>query len=421
MTFRLPHLVAALGLLAQVCLAADPWELPPIRYSERESKDPIALLAKKLAEDPKTIPDTDPLGRLRFVLKTLNIDEQTQVLVFSKTSKQNNRISPITPRAIYYSENAYVGYVPGGHIEVIAHDRHLGPVFYLISNGLAEDKVHITRESGDCFSCHGTARTENVPGVLIRSVYPDTDGFPMLQHGSFTITHSSPIEERWGGYYVTGKSSLPHLGNRGFDTDFDPDDPGKTPQLDDMRKTIDTRRYLQPTSDIVSLMVLEHQCQTLNRMRASTLQFERYLWLRQTLDSTASADDASSREHLEHAAKPIVDLLFFKDEAPLGEDGIEGNADFQNAFSARYPTCKDGRSLADFQLNTRLFKYPCSYMVYSEAFTHMPKPLRETVMRQMKDVLTSEPAADNQPQLSNSSRKRILAILEETLEGWPKS
>jgi len=416
MALKLPHLAACLGSLCQVVMAGDLWEMPPIRYSEQESKDPIALLAK----DPSKIPDTDPLGRLRFVLKTLDIPEESQVLVFSKTSKQNDRITPITPRAIYFNENAYVGYVPGGHIEVISHDKKLGPVFYLITNGPTQEKVHITRESNECFSCHGTARTENVPGVLVRSVYPDESGFPMLEHGSFLIDHTSPISERWGGYYVTGKSSLPHLGNRTFDESLDPNAPGKPRQLDNMEGTIDTRRYLQPTSDIVALMVLEHQTAVLNRMQAASLQFQRFMWLRQTLDAKATAGDATSREHLEHAAKPIVDLLFYKNEAPLGPDGVEGSLAFQQAFTKRHPKCGDGRSLADFQLYSRLFKYPCSHMVYSEPFTHLPKPLREEVIRQMHEVLTTEPGPENQPQLSASARKKIQRILEDTLEGWPK-
>jgi len=409
------HLAACLGCLSQAVMAADPWELPPVRYSEREANDPIAQLAK----DPSRIPDADPLDRLRFVLKTLNIAEESQVLVFSKTSKQNDLISPVSPRSVFFSENHYVGYVPGGHIEVISHDHQLGPVFYLITNSPGLKQPKVTRESGECFSCHGTARTENVPGVLVRSVYADASGFPMLEHGSFQIDHSSSIEERWGGYYVTGKSSLPHLGNRVFDTELDPMNPGTPPQYRDLTTVIDTRRYLQPTSDIVALMVLEHQCAVLNRLQAASYQFERFLWLRQTLDKKASVDDATSREHLEHAAKPIVDLLFFKDEADLGKDGVEGSLAFQRAFTKRFPRSSDDRSLADFQLYSRLFKYPCSYMVYSDAFTHLPKPLRAEVIRQMHEVLTSEPSEQNHPQIPTSSRKKIQRILEDTLDGWP--
>lgn len=410
---------AAVLIAALPCAAADPWEMPPLRYSEQQAQDPIAKLAKRLAEDPQAIPAGHPLERLRFVLRTLNIDEESQILVFSKTSKQNDLITPHTPRALYFSENAYVGYVPGGDIEVISHDAGLGPVFYLIANRPGQQKVTITRESGECFSCHATARTENVPGVLVRSVYPDGNGLPRLEHGSFLTTHASPLQERWGGYYVTGKSSLPHLGNRLFAEDFDPLEPGPTPRLKDLTQHIDTTRYLRPTSDVVALMVLEHQCLVQNRMQAAGNQFRRFLWLRQTIDPEASATDEASREHLEHAAGPIVDLLFFKDEAPLGGDGIEGDPAFQQAFTRRFPKCSDGRSLADFRLYQRLFKYPCSYMVYSEAFSHLPTALRNEVMRQMHEVLASEPTEDNHPQVSASARKRIQRILEDTLDGWP--
>lgn len=413
-------LFSCLWLAGQI-FAADPWELPPLRYSEQEAQDPIATLAKRLADDPHAIPAGHPLERLRFVLKTLQIDEESQILVFSKTSKQNDLITPITPRALYFSENAYVGYVPGGDIEVISHDPILGPVFYVIGNRPGAQQPTITRENGECFSCHATARTENVPGVLVRSVYPDHKGLPQLEHGSFLTTHSSPIPERWGGYYVTGRSSLPHLGNRTFGKDFDPLKPGPTPQWKTLDGQINTKRYLRPTSDIVALMVLEHQCRVLNQLQAASQQFQRFLWLRRTINPRASAADATSREHLEHAARPIVDLLFFKDEAPLGEDGIEGDPAFQRAYTRRFPRCSDGRSLADFQLYKRLFKYPCSPMVHSECFRHLPAPLRETIIRRMHRILTTLPAPDNQPQVPASARPKILHILEETLEGWPEA
>ena len=167
-------------------------------------------------------------------------------------------------------------------------------------------------------------------------------------------------------------------------------------------------------------MILEHQTAVLNQLQAASFQFQRFLWLRQTLDSNVRATDATSREHLTHAARPIVDLLFFKDEAPLGPDGIEGSVAFQRAYIKRFPKSSDGRSLADFRLYERLFKYPCSTMVYSEAFDHLPKPLRQEVIRQMHEVLTSEPSPENHPQLSASTRKKIQRILKDTLEGWPK-
>ena len=147
------------------------------------------------------------------MLAELRVPEESQILVFSKTSHQNSLIQPNNPRALYFSENAYVGYVPGGDIEAIIQDSLLGPVYYLIEAG-GTGGLEIERDLSTCISCHATSNTEHVPGMLVRSVFPDENGRPLLAMGTRLVDHESPLPERWGGYYVTGRSSLPHLGNR---------------------------------------------------------------------------------------------------------------------------------------------------------------------------------------------------------------
>ena len=110
----------------------------------------------------------------------LKVPEASQVLVFSKTSKQNGLINPGNPRALFHSLNCYCGYVPGGLMEVIIQEKNLGPVYYLVDLGHAGKAVGIERDTSDCLSCHGTGRTENVPGMLVRSVFPDQDGHALL-------------------------------------------------------------------------------------------------------------------------------------------------------------------------------------------------------------------------------------------------
>ncbi len=415
MPFRL---LLSVGSISVLHAATDIWELPPLRYSETEATDPITELAKLLESQPQPHADASPLSRLRLVLRHLEIPEASQILVFSKTSKQNELIHPGNPRALYFNENAYVGYVPGGDIEVISQDPILGPVFYLIRSSAHDASPQILRQHSSCLSCHGTARTESVPGVLVRSVFPDPVGQPRFNLGSHLTTHASPIPERWGGYYVTGRSSLPHLGNQTFTESGTPQSP--TPQFDRLPPAVDSRHYLQTTSDIVALMVLEHQCQVLNQVQAASIGFRRYLWLRQSLNPEAKATDPVSREFIDHAATRIADLMFFAGEADLGPDGIEGDPAFQSAFSARFPKSRQGRSLADFQLNQRLFKHPCSYMIYSRAFQSMPDEIRSAVLKKMRLVLDSAPGPGNHPQLSSSTRAKILRILEDTLPGWPK-
>ncbi len=171
----------------------------------------LAGLAHDLASGKTKVEGETELERLRFVLKFLHVPEESQVLVFSKTSHQNSLIRPSNPRALYFSMNAYVGFVPGGKIEAIVEDPVLGPVFYLIGSGTDGD-LEIGRDLSTCLSCHGTAVTENVPGLQVRSVFADEDGHPLLAMGTSQVDHRTPIAERWGGYYVTGRSSLPHSG-----------------------------------------------------------------------------------------------------------------------------------------------------------------------------------------------------------------
>jgi hypothetical protein len=272
----------------------------------------------------------------------------------------------------------------------------------------------IQRDLSNCMSCHGTARTENVPGLLVRSVYPNADGHPLLAMGTSHVTHETPLWERWGGYYVTGRSSLPHLGNRTYEEDG-PDD-ARPSDLADLKDKIDVARYPRATSDIVALMVLEHQCRMHNLLTAASLQYQRARFLGRALDPSADPDEGSAGRVADGMAEKIVACLLFQNEADPG-DGIEGGEAFQKAFTARFPRTKAGDSLADFQLYDRMFKNRCSYMIYSRSFRDLPPRVKRPVLDRLKAVLAGEDAAFDW--LKASERKRIEAILEETLPGWP--
>lgn len=413
-------MLALLGLSVTSQGATDPWELPPVRYSETESQDPVARLAREIKEG-RRIPEMPPLERLRFVLNLLEIPEESQVLVFSKTSKQNALIHPGNPRCLFFNENSYVGYVPGGDIEVAAHDPVLGQVFHLIGGGTGDEPLRVERDHSDCLSCHGTARTESVPGVLVRSVFPDSSGQPILPLGTFQIDHESPIEERWGGYYVTGRIGLPHLGNRTYQESDGRELPRSAPELSSLAGKIDTSRYLRTTSDIVALMVLEHQCRVQNLIAAASMNHRRVHWLEKSLDPSRDPDQGGAGRQADAAAVKIVDALLFTREANPGDGGIEGDPAFQEAFGRRFPKTREGRSLADFQLHTRLFKHRCSFMVYSKTFAAMPKRLESAVLSRLRDVLAAPPGPENHPEIKAPERARIMTILAETLPSWNRS
>lgn len=406
-------MIILLALVRSVSGQADYWDLPPIRYSDTRAEDSLSRLAADLASGAKRVEGESPLERLRFVLRELDVPEESQVMVFSKTSHQNALIHPKNPRALYFSEEAYVGYVPGGAIEAVVVDPRLGPVFYLIEPG-GPQGLKIERDLSNCMSCHGTARTENVPGMQVRSVYPNADGHPLLSMGTSHVNHDTPLAERWGGYYVTGRSSLPHLGNRTYEEDG-PDEPLPS-DLPDLREKIDVSKYPQPTSDIVALMVLEHQCRMHNLLTAASLQYQRAHFLGRALDPSADPDLGSAGRVADGSAERIVACLLFKDEVDPG-DGIEGGEAFQKAFTARFPRTKAGDSLADFKLYGRLFKNRCSYMIYSRSFQDLPPRVKQAVLARLKAVLAGEDAAYDW--LKASERKRIGEILAETVPGWP--
>jgi hypothetical protein len=390
----------------------DFWDRAPISYSDTPATDLLAKLAADLDSGAAKYEGTGSLDRLRFILKTLDVPTESQVLVFSKTSLQNPLIEPGNPRALFFSENAYVGYVPGGAIEVIAQDPVLGSVFYVVHTG-EKGEPRIERDTNQCMTCHATSRTENVPGVMIRSVFADEGGHPLLHLGTTDVTHSTPIAERWGGWHVTGRSALPHLGNRTFteDGDLSPLPADK----EDLKGVLDVAKYPRPTSDIVSLLVLEHQCQMHNLLNAASLNYRRSRHFSETINPEADPDNGSAGGVADSWAKTITECLFFKDEADLDE-GVEGDPAFQKAFAARFPTTKDGKSLADFRLYGRIFKHRCSYMVYSDAFRDLPPSVKHRVFAKMRAALAGDdPKID---WLSPSEGKKIAAILDETLPEW---
>jgi len=393
--------------------AVELWDTAPVFYSEAAAADPISKLAEDLSTGKRQLEGKTDLDKLRFILGLLGIPIESQILVFSKTSHQNALIHPKNPRCLFYNENAYVGYVPGGAIEIAIHDAALGTVFYLIDLNVGDRPQVITRNTSACLSCHASGRTESIPGVLVRSVRPDASGHLLLHLGTDLIDASSPIPTRWGGYYVTGHSSLPHLGNRVFD------ESGKTAedtrQLRTLEGTIDTSRYLRNTSDIVSLMVLEHQCRVHNLLVAASMEYRRTQWFHESLGSSKGPGDGRLPKLADSLAAKITDAMLFKDEAPMGDAGVDGDPLFQDTFGKRFPKTKDGISLADFQLSSRLFKHRCSYMIYSQVFANLPLPVKSAVFARLHEVLEGN---QDFPEIKTAERGKLVRILKETVPDY---
>jgi hypothetical protein len=393
-----------------------PLDDPAIQYAG-PTTDPVARLEQKLA-DGQTKLDFAPngWGYLPAVLKQLGVPIDSQILVFSKTSTQNTRISPRTPRAIYFNDDVAVGYVQNGDVlELSALDPRQGIILYSLD-------VEQTAKPGfarrnDCLTCHQGAVTLGVPGILVSSVHPRSDE-PREGHGSAFVTDgSTEFNERWGGWYVTGThGSQYHLGNN--TTLLDPLDPGPasrigTQNLTSLAKYFDTSRYLAPASDIVALMTLEHQTRMTNLMT-------RIGWdTRIAIHAGQGKLDAAARERINSEIDELVSYMLFAGEPPLKEP-VAGVSTFTKTFPERGPRDAQGRSLRDFDLQRRLFRYPLSYMIYSAAFEHLPDLARDRVYQRVYDVLTGKDQSRTFAHLSPEERRTVLAIVRSTKANLPE-
>ncbi len=414
-------------LAAAIARAENEYENAPIYYSDTAPNDAATRLEKQQREGKVKIDRTDDWAVLRGLLKQFNIPEQSQVMVFSKTSKQNDRISPATPRVVYFGDNAYVGYCLGGMMEVSVIDPKLGPIFYLADPHVEKtEPITFTRDQS-CLSCHGGPFSPDVPGVLVRSVTPDPEGHPIMSQGSTVVGTTTPFEERWGGWYVTGKHGKTiHKGNvtaeeNGESVKFDPR-PGQN--LGSLTKLFDTSPYPRKTSDIVALMVLEHQTSTQNILTKANQASMRAMHMQKALqkelgEPVLDEPTGTARRIIDHCTEDVLDAILFKDEATLPEGGIEGGGEFQTAFEKNAPHSADGRSLKDLQLLNRLFKYRCSYMVYSLTFSSLMPQLKQSVMKALTDALNSQDPASRYSYIGESERRHIKRILGETLQGAP--
>ena len=381
-----------------------PLDDPAIRYDQAPN-DPVARLEKRLeAGEVKLDYAANGQGYLPSVLHNLGINLDSQVLVFSKTSIQQAHISPRTPRAIYFNDEVSVGFVQNGDVlELTALDPKLGIILYTLDMPKA-DKPQFTRRD-DCLKCHQGPVTLGVPGLLVSSVHPRTGG--RESHGSAFMTDDrTPIDERWGGWYVTGTTGdQKHYGNN--PNLVDPLEPGGPAGLDSLNVTkldgfFDVSRYPTATSDLVALMTLEHQTRMTNLIT-------RVGW-----DARINAKDPKLNGEIEE----LLSYTLFTDEAPLKAPAA-GVSSFTKTFAARGPRDKQGRSLRDFDLKTRLFRYPLSYMIYSAAFDGMPEGARSRVYQRLYDILSGKDHSKAFASLSAEDRRAILEIVRETKTGLP--
>lgn len=398
------------------------FERAPINYGLTPAEDPVADLQARIDAGEAALEFDESHGYLRSVLKFLDIDPSSQVLVSSKTSFQLQKISPKQPRALYFNDESYVGWVQRGDVlEIMTTDPWQGEVFYTLEQERSE-RPRFLRDRGQCLTCHSSSRTHSVPGGLVRSVFIDSRGQPQLGSGTFNIDHTSPFEQRWGGWYVSGThGAMRHMGNVVVnDSQVDRIDRESGANRTDLSELFDVSPYLTPHSDIVALMVLEHQVQMQNHLTRANYEDRAASHydeiMNDALQRPADFVSETTARRIAAAGDQLLKYMLFSEEFRLTA-AVEGTSEFARQFASRGSRDRRGRSLRDFDLQTRLFKYPCSYLIYSPAFDRLPRGIRRYVAQRLHDVLTGRDHSPEFAHLSPADRQAILEILTETKPG----
>ena len=423
-TFASVESVVAIGSFSWL-LAGVNYEEAPIHYRTTPPSNTMTRLQAQIDKGEFQLEFDNRLGYLPSLLKALDVSPTSQVMPFAKISRQNPKISPETPRAIYFNDDVHIGYVQDGLIEIAVTDPKLGMVFYTLDQSPSGRPV-FENESSSCLTCHGTARTRNVPGLQVRSVVPDLKGEPVVAAGSFRSDHSSPLEKRWGGWYVTGKHGTEkHLGNLKLPDSRKPkslDNPlGQN--VTDLSSYFDTKKYLTPHSDIVALMVLEHQADALNYITTANFETRHALFIQeqQLQESEANAEriHIATQAKIAKAGAPLLKYLLFEDERML-QYSLTGTSGFTEEFPKQGPFDSNGRSLRQFDLKNRIFKYPLSYTIYSKAFDALPDEMKQYIYRELSLRLDPITGDSTTPRLDAETRQAILEILRATKSEFEK-
>jgi hypothetical protein len=414
-----------------------PFSDAPINYRSNVLSDPVAKLQQQLDRGEAHLVYEPDHGYLRSVLKLLLIPIDSQTLVFSKTSFQYPKISPEHPRALYFNDDVYVGSVHEGKaIEVVSFDPMQGAIFYLLDEHKVE-RPGFQRAELDCTQCHIAAGTRGIPGVLLRSVYPTSMGTLVPGTKSLITDQESPWGERWGGWYVTGDlAGGSHMGNAIVPDRPNPDasDAASTSssanltKLPALGKAFDASAYLLPDSDVVAHLVLAHQTQMHNLITLTNYKTRLALSSQgqragEIATSAGTDPPEATRRQFERPAEQLLRYMLFSNEAPLpgeGREHVGASSAFAREFAARGPRDSHGRSLRDFDLITRIFRYPCSYLIYSDSFDTLPEPAKSYVYHRLLEVLTGKDRSLDFGRLTAEDRRAVLGILLETKHGLPQ-
>ena len=372
------------------------FEKAPHNYWEHPPRDRFTQLKSALEGGHISLDRASEKAFVTSLLKALDISPATQTLVFSTTSLQLRRISPRNPRALYFNEDIYVGWVPGGQLEIVSIDPRLGGIFYIfdIPRGSAPVKVE---RSARCFNCHAEFEIGRVPGLLLKSVVPANGGGSLESFRNDRTGHAIPFKDRFGGWYLTGRHGIEqHQGNlvgefvAGTIKTY-PNPPAKNYRPE---------TYPVATSDVLAHLLQEHQVGFVNRA------------IKATYDTRAALAAGEAEAVIQKYGETLAQYLLFTEETPLPAGGLDGDTALKQFFLARARKTPQGASLRELDLRSRMFKHRCSYMIHSAAFTGLPAALKTAVLNNLRVAITTDHALG--AHLPSAEKQVIHSILTAT-------
>ena len=397
---------ASMAQLTERPLAGGALAHPAIGYFTRATSDPIADLNRRVGDGTVTLAFDDVSGYLRSALAALHVPVESQMLVMSKTGVQGLHTTPENPRAIYFTDAVTIGYIRGAPLlEFAVQDPQQGVLFYTLDQKPQARPVFDRPRS--CLRCHQVYSTLHVPGMIARSQFVAPDGLPLRQFGTYDEDDRTPFGKRWGGWYVTGThGAMRHMGNAivANREEADAAISDRTLNQTSLDGRFDPRGYPSAHSDIVALMVFQHQSHMMNLIT-------RIGWEARIAASEGPVDVTSGP--LRDGINELVDYLLFVDEQPLTSP-VKGTSGFAEMFAAQGPVDRHGRSLRQLDLEHRLLRYPCSFMIYSDAFRALGADVQRAIRDRVAAILSGRDASAKYARLSESDRRAVREILDET-------
>jgi hypothetical protein len=305
-------------------------------------------------------------------------------------------------------------------IEISTMDSMMGTVFYTLQERPG-GPLHFERETTRCLSCHDTFSLSGggVPNFLFLSAYSRKDDEIVTSEVAFHTSEATPMAARWGGWYVTGDlGGIEHLGNimPGSDGHV-PVSAARPHNLATVDGMVDPDAYPTDKSDAVALLVLQHQVDIHNLIihanYKSRMLMERHEPGSSTKPVTFEQLTPTQQRQFKGLLEPLVRGMLMVGAAKWPA-AIHGNSGFARSFEALGPRDPQGRSLRDFDLKKRLFKYPLSFLIYSEGFDYLPGAAKEYVYRRLEEILSGRDRSATFSNLSAADRTAIFEILRAT-------